>query len=134
MHACTDTHTNQRTHAHTNANPNPNAHTRTPKRTQSRTHVHTHIHTRTPKCTRTQAVDGPGERCLQAVQVRTHTQSHTHTHTHTNTHAHQSAHAPKLLMVRVSAVFKPSKCVPPSMVRMLLAKPTRVSLKASEHH
>ena len=53
-------------------------------------------------------------------QMQTQTQTHTHAHpnahnlaltcTHTYTHAHQSVHAPKLLMVRVSAVFKPSKC------------------------
>mmetsp|Transcript_28847 Transcript_28847/g.73582 ORF Transcript_28847/g.73582 Transcript_28847/m.73582 type:complete len:479 (+) Transcript_28847:819-2255(+) len=40
----------------------------------------------------------------------------------------------RLLMVRVSAALKPSRCVPPSMVRMELAKPTRVSAKPSEHH
>ena len=34
----------------------------------------------------------------------------------------------KLFKVRVKTVFKPSKCVPPSIVRILLAKPKILSL------
>ena len=40
----------------------------------------------------------------------------------------------KLFIVRVRTVFKPSRWVPPSTVRILLAKPSRLSLKASIHH
>ena len=39
-----------------------------------------------------------------------------------------------VLTARVSDVFKPSKCVPPSLVRMLLAYPSSVSVYASLVH
>lgn len=40
---------------------------------------------------------------------------------------------PRLLRVLVNEDFTPSICVPPSMVRMLLAYPSIVSEYASEH-
>uniref|UniRef100_A0A2P2LWT0 DNA gyrase subunit B n=1 Tax=Rhizophora mucronata TaxID=61149 RepID=A0A2P2LWT0_RHIMU len=41
---------------------------------------------------------------------------------------------PRLLIVLVKEILKPSICVPPSIVRMLLAYPSIVSEYASEHH